>query len=578
MRGLGKIFFSKKRSSESNGYLLREAIGFFLKYACSEERKIAWALLSGIILFNLIFSGLLIFLNEWSGRFYNALQELDLAAFIHQLYQFFWLVALIIIFFLSKYFMTSYLAIRWERWMTKRYVKEWLTEKRYYNLSFLTEEGIDNPDQRLSEDIPNFVTISLSLGEGILSALFTLVFFSVLLWNLSSSIEFFGLKIPGFLFWVACLYAGGGTWLTLKIGKPLVGLNFQKELLHGTFRYALVRVREYAEAIASFKGELHEEKELMTRYGNIVHNAFLCLRQNMKMNLWSNFYFNAQTIMPALVMAPSFFAKRFKLGIFMQVSSAFTQVHTSLSFIVQSYMVIAQWQAVTKRLVDLDRLFLSGATLLPRDFKGINHQQISTETLQATFTEICLPHGRCLLKDVSLILAPGDSVLIQGPSGVGKSTLLKALCGLWVFGEGDVRHPPGSVLLLTQRPYLPSGTLKAVLAYPSQASFSEEAFIESLEAVGLAMLIPVLDERRDWHHILSLGEQQRLNFARLFLQQPNWIFMDESTSSLDEASEEALLARLKDRLPFSSIISVGHRSTLKPFHSRVMLLESSKTH
>ncbi len=371
------------------------------------------------------------------------------------------------------------------------------------------------------------------------------------------------------------MYAGCGTWFTVRLGKPLVGLNFSKEHLCGNFRYALVRFRENAESIALFGGEPHEEKEFLQRYGAIVKNSFSFLRQNLKLNLWLNFYSNAETLVPALVMAPGFFAGRFKLGIFMQVTSAFNQVHTSLSFFVQSYMTIAHWQAITQRLVAFETFFQEKETSM-LESPRIQIAPTTSNSFSAAFKEICLPEGRCLLKNISLGVAPGESILIQGASGVGKSTLLKAMCGLWPYGQGQVDQPEGLALVLCQKPYLPLGTLKEMVSYPSQEVYDDKIIKGCLQEVGLGSLIPLLHERQNWHHSLSLGEQQRLNFARLLLQRPQWIIMDESTSGLDEASEGHLLSLLRAKLPGAGIISIGHRSTLQAFHGRLVVLTACK--
>jgi putative ATP-binding cassette transporter len=372
-------------------------------------------------------------------------------------------------------------------------------------------------------------------------------------------------NIPGYLVWAALLYSVAGTWLMLKLGRPLIGLSFNQQRFDADFRFNLVRVRENTESIALYSGEDQEHKGLGERFAFIFRNYWAIMRRQKIINWFSSGYGQAAIIFPFLVAAPSFFAKQIQLGLVMQISSAFGQVQGGLSYIVTIYPELASWHAVVDRLTGFSEHMKTVRTAAA---ETANLTQETADNLRLDSVSLHVPGGRPLLTNLSLTVGTGESILLTGPSGSGKSTLVRALAGIWPFGTGRVATPARSLsLFLPQKPYLPLGTLRDVLLYPhGKPEIPEATLTEILTAVGLSRLVPEINQQKSWPLILSLGEQQRIAFARILLQKPAWIYMDEATSALDEAAEGELYTLLHERLPQSTIISVGHRSALNAYH------------
>lgn len=549
--------------------LFRDAWAIARPYWFSEDRWPGRGLLVAVIALNLGIVFINVLLNQWNNAFYNSLQDKDYAAFVTQLFKFTYLAGAYIAAAVYQLYLNQMLQIRWRRWLTERYLAAWLTNKAYYRLELHGTET-DNPDQRLAEDLRLFVSTTLGLALGLLRAVVTLVSFVAILWVLSGPFTIPGVNVtvPGYMVWAALLYAILGTWLTNLIGRPLVQLNFNQQRYEADFRFSLVRFRENAEGVALYHGEADELRGFRERFSNVVRNWWGIMRQQKRLTFFTAGYGQAAIIFPFVVAAPRYFRGEFALGGLMQTASAFGQVQDSLSYIISSYTDIAEWRAVVARLAGFNRALDQVRT--EAAVQGIRHDETPAGALRLEDLNLALPDGRTLVQDISLTVRQGDTALISGPSGAGKSTLFRAIAGIWPFGRGRISMPAASrVLFLPQKPYLPLGTLRDVVSYPTPpAGVTDAALREALEAVGLPQLGDRLDESANWALRLSPGEQQRIAFARTLIQKPQWLFLDEATSAVDESAEERLYALLRARLPGVTLVSVGHRSTLRPFHTR----------
>jgi putative ATP-binding cassette transporter len=463
--------------------------------------------------------------------------------------------------------------MRWRRWLTDVYLAEWLADRAYYRMA-LTDPYTDNPDQRIADDARLFVEDTLSLGIGLLNSIVTLGSFILVLWSLSGSITVLGVEIPGYMVWVALVYALLGTWLAHLIGRPLIMLNFNQQRLEADFRYALVRFRENTEGIALYGGEADEKRGLTQRFGKLMLNWWDIMRATKRLTFFTAGYGQVASIFPIVVAAPAYFAGRMPLGGLIQTSSAFGQVQGALSWFVDNYARLTEWRATVERLSGFTH-----AVAKAREAGGGPHSS-KGEANQLTLRDVTLslPDGRVLLSGAEMKVVPGEAVLINGPSGSGKSTLFRAIAGIWPFGSGSISLPQNArVLFLPQRPYLPLGTLKRAVCYPEdEARFSDTEIIAALNEAGLGHLAARLDEADSWGQRLSGGEQQRLSFARSFLQRPDWLFLDEATASLDPEAEEAMYASLKRALPGLTMVSIAHRPAVARFHDRILRVEDSR--
>lgn len=542
----------------------------------SEDRCAARALLLAVIALTLGIVYINVILNKWNNAFYDALQDKDYnTVFLHQLIRFSWLAGLYIVFAVYQFYLNQMLQIRWRRWLTEHYLSGWLTDSAYYRMQFVAGE-VDNPDQRVAEDVPEFIASTLNLGIGGMRSVVTLISFVAILWGLSGTVTIPGssIRLPGYLVWAALLYALVGTWLTDWIGRPLVRLNFDQQRYEADFRFNLVRFRENAEGVALYHGEADELRTFRERFGSIMRNWWSIMRQQKQLTWLTAGYGQAAVIFPLIIVAARYFRGQILLGGLMQTAAAFGQVQDSLSFIVSSYTDIAAWRAVVERLAGfqsaLELTHAPSATTV-----GIHHADGNGMSLIVDDVELDLPNGQPLIAGVNLSLGRGQSALLSGPSGVGKSSLLRAIAGIWPFGRGEVRVPSNTrVLFLPQKPYLPIGTLWDAVSYPMPAGgVSETTLREVLDAVGLPELAGRLDESCHWALQLSPGEQQRIAFARALVHAPDWLFLDEATSAVDEETEARLYRLLRDRLPRTALFSVGHRATLRPFHDRQLFVQ-----
>jgi vitamin B12/bleomycin/antimicrobial peptide transport system ATP-binding/permease protein len=557
--------------------LLREAWAIAWPYWFSEDRWAAWGLLLVVVLLNLGLVYINVLLNQWNNTFYNALQDKDYTVFIHQIIRFSWLAGLYIVVAVYQLYLNQMLQIRWRRWLTERYLGAWLADGAYYRMQLVAGET-DNPDQRIAEDVRLLISGSLTLTIGGMRALVTLISFVVILWGLSGPLTVplgtFSINLPGYMVWAALLYAIVGTWLTDWIGRPLVRLNFDQQRYEADFRFGLVRFRENTEGVALYRGEADELRGFRERFGSVVRNWWAIMRQQKRLTWFTAGYAQAAIIFPFVVAAPRYFRGDIPLGGLVQTATAFSQVQDALSFIVSSYTEIAEWRSVVERLVGfehaLERVRLQAAT-----DGGIRHAEGDATRLAVQGVELDLPSGEPLITGANFALARGDTALLGGPSGAGKSTLIRAIAGIWPFGRGDIQVPHDTrILFLPQKPYLPIGTLREVVSYPMPAGGVDDTTLrETLEAVGLPELAGRLDEAGHWALQLSPGEQQRIAFARALVQRPDWLFLDEATSAVDEATEARLYRLVRERLVGTTVFSVGHRGTLRSFHARQLVVQ-----
>ena len=563
-------------------------IGPFLKdawrltrpyFITSEERWAARGLLAAIIAMNLTLVGLSVVLSFWHREFYNALQEKDWKAFLQLLFLYrrtpigllpgFCEVAVVYIaLYVYSVYLNQLLQIRWRRWLTRKFLSEWLSDRAYYHISLTADPaaiGTDNPDQRVAEDLRDFTDNTLSLSLGLLSNLVSLFSFVSILWTLSGSVSLFGIVIPGYMVWVALGYAAIGTWLTHLVGRPLSILSFRQQRVEADFRYALVRVRENMENIALYHGEEEEGVNLRERFVAVIANWRQIMTRTKLLNTLTGTYDQVAGIFPIVVAAPRYFAGSMQLGGLVQTAGAFGQVQGSMSWFVASYAQLAVWRAIVERLATFHRAILKARA---ETHGGFDPATSTDGNLRLRDVTMKLPDGTTLLDGADLLLTPGHSVVVTGRSGAGKTTLFRTLAGIWPFGSGEVRIPPRS-FFVPQRPYVPLGTLRHVITYPNPVgSFSPEDMAQVLRDVGLGQFCGRLDHDDNWPMRLSMGEQQRLGFARALLAKPDWIFLDEATASVDPEAEEELYQTLKHRLPDATLVSIAHRPSVAAFHDK----------
>ncbi|WP_320170681.1 ABC transporter ATP-binding protein/permease [Maridesulfovibrio sp.] len=557
-----------------NGNKMQKQISFFKgfyklisPYWRSEEKWKAWGLLAVIVTMNLGIVYINVRLNSWYRSFYNALEAKDVDAFFKYIIEFSILAGIFILLAVYALYLNQMLQIKWRKWVTDNYLSRWLREKNYYRLTLLSPET-DNPDQRISEDINMLVELTLSLGLGIMRAVVTLVSFVIILWGISGPLDFsfngFGFHIPGYMVWAALLYSILGTWLTMKVGGPLTRLNFDQQRLEADFRFSLVRLRENSESIAVYGGEKQEGGHFLHRFKLVVENYWKIMRRQKKLTWLTSSYNQAAVIFPILVAAPRYFAGVIQLGGLMQIASAFGQVHDALSYIVNSYVGIAEWIAVVRRLTG----FTEQMEMVERHKNEEKIRIGSTDSdFRVSSLEVSLPDGRTLLSDLNLELTRGKRLIITGPSGCGKSTLLRTLAGIWPFGQGEIDMPArDKVMFLSQKPYLPLGTLRQAMYYPGSPEEGDTRIEELMKFSNLEHLTGELDTYGNWGQVLSLGEQQRVAFVRILLNKPEYLFMDEATASLDEELENRMYSRIFKECPDMAVISIGHRSTLLELH------------
>lgn len=541
--------------------------------------RLGIALLVFLVVLNQIQVGISLRLSFFNRDFYNAIQEKDAATFWYQLiYVFSVWAAIFVISNLIEMIANYTLLIRWRRWMAESFSAAWLRNANHYRVSLA--HTADNPDQRIAEDTRAFVNQTYSFALPLLTQVSTLVSFSIILWSIpvASVVPGTEISIPGFIFWMALIYSVAATWIAHLIGRPMIGLEFEQERREANFRYSLARLREYSEQIALMRGETSEQRHLTERFGDIVQNFYRLVWARVRLTTFTLSFAQANVVVPYILLAPHYFSGKITLGIMTQVASAFDRVQTAMSFFIDRYQSIASYVASINRLTTFE------AAIAQAEAQGAGGadagidiaRKAGTDTTIETLS-LTLPNGQPIVNASDLTLPAGHSTLVVGPSGSGKSTLFRALAGIWPFGKGKVAAPAGqTMLLLPQRPYLPQGSLRSVLSYPAEPNaFSDADIRAAMEKVKLGHLTDRLDEVDLWGQRLSGGEQQRLAVARALLAKPDWLFLDEATASLDETLENEIYAMIRRELPQTSIVSIGHRSTLRALHDGLVAMEKN---
>lgn len=542
-------------------------------YWRSEEKWRAWGTLATIVILSLSVVYISVLINEWNRVFYDALQNKNYPVFKAQLLHFTWLALAFIVISIYKVYLTQGLQMSWRSWMTEEYMEKWLSNNAYYHTEH--QQQVDNPDQRIAEDLKVLTSGTLSLALGLLSSVVTLVSFITILWSVSGPLSFmlssYQITIPGYMVWFALLYAAMGSFIVWWVGKPLVKLGFNQEWFEANFRFGLIRIRENSDAIALYHGEKSERKQLSGKFESIRSNWWSIMRITRRLNLVSSFYGQFAIIFPFLVASPRYFSGAIQLGLLMQISSAFAQVQGALSWFIDAFNQLATWKACVNRLAGFNEA-IDRVHSQPR---GINVDHTEKYELQLKNLTLQLPNGKTLFSAVSATLKAGERVLIAGPSGCGKSTLLRAIAGVWPYGSGDISTAiDKTMLFLPQRSYIPIGTLREALIYPhTDLSHSNEYLCQMLEICRLSHLQPMLEDYANWSHRLSPGEQQRLAFARALLIKPDMLFLDEATSALDDETEQHVYSLLVTDLPQTSVISVAHRNSVAKYHQHCWLFK-----
>ncbi len=547
---------------------LKDAWHLARPYWKSEERYTAYAKLAAVIALNLAYVYITVVANQWYNSFYDALQRYDKQSFVPLVVKFCWIAFFNVLLQLVSFYIRKHLEISWRRWLTDKYLKDWLGRQSYYKTRFI--KPIDNPDQRISEDINSFIGLTLDLSLGLITSLVSLFSFVFILWKLSGVLSFnllgHGWNIHGYLVWLAVLYALAGTYITFKIGRPLIKLNFQQQAYEADFRFGLLRVREYSEDIAFYQGEAQESSGLSRRFHNVVDNFFKVVKRTLKINGFGFVYGQTSVLFPLLICVPRYLSKVITLGQLMQITSAFGRVQDALSYFLNAYTSMAGWRAVMDRMYGFQEAVHNAGELSGIAKTADHHNYLAVSDLLINLPKTAQP----LVSNISFRLNSGDRLLIRGRSGSGKTTLLRTLAGLWPFASGKISgNPDKSSLFIAQKPYIPAINLKQAICYPLVDNLpSDEAVSKIMRECGIAYLGKRLHETADWGKMLSLGEQQRIAFCRILINRPDIVYMDESTSALDEEMEQHLYQLLIEQLPQSALISVGHRSTLRQWHNQ----------
>ncbi|WP_293831802.1 ABC transporter ATP-binding protein/permease [uncultured Phascolarctobacterium sp.] len=543
-------------------------------YWQSEEKKKAFWLLTCIIALTLGIVFMLVQLNTWNNSFYSALQNYDAEKISSELIHFSWLAAIYIILAVYSYYLQQTLILHWRRWLTTRFIDIWLQNKTYYNLQMFGKDT-DNPDQRISEDVRQFVEMTLGFAIGILKSLCTFISFVFILYQLSGPLSFSFMgktwTIHGYMLWASLLYSVLGTYITHVVGRKLVKLNFIQQRYEADFRFSMIRLRESAESVAFYRGEAQEGRVFKHRFKLLLDNFWQLVNKQKQLVFLNSGYSQIAIIFPFVVAMNRYLSKEVSLGGLMQVASAFGRVQDSLSYFVDMYSSIAQWQAVVMRLTYFGRHMHE----VSQQAEQFHVERFATsEAVSVEQMQVNLPDDTVLLQDISFTLQPGRNVLIKGVSGSGKSTLLRALAGIWPFVTGKINLPKTEELMfIPQKPYIPLGSLREALLYPGKKPLSDEELLYLLDLCQIGYLRDKLDLVADWSHVLSVGEQQRLAFVRAHIQEPKWLFLDEATSALDEDTEAAMYALLAERLTQTTLVSIGHRSTLNKYHELMLVID-----
>ena len=506
--------------------------------------------------------------STWYNNMYTALQEFNQTVFWEQMILFCFIAGFSVAAALISYYLNQRFSINWIEWLNTELLEKWMDKRAYYKSQYMGN-NLDNPDQRIQQDIQSYVKTTLSLSTGVIDAVTSMISYTILLWGLAGPMTLLGIEIPRAMVYLVFAYVIFTTLIAFWLGKPLIRLNFANEKLNANYRYSLIRVKEYAESIAFYAGEKVEKSRLYKQFRAVIDNMWDIVFRALKFSGFNLVVSQISVVFPLLIQVGRYFEKQIKLGDLMQTLQVFGKLHSNLSFFRNTYDSFAEYKAT------LDRL--TGFHYSVEAAQKQSKTDITDHPTDVIFQHLSVksPMGKILIKDLNLTLTQGNSLLIQGQSGVGKTTLLRTIAGLWSYAEGKIFCPQHNTLFLSQRPYLPQGNLLTALYYPDTTENVDLAKITRvLEQVQLAHLQDHLEQEQDWSRILSLGEQQRLAFARLLLHKPKVAFLDEASASLDEGMEHAMYRLIREELPNTTIISVGHRSTLVPLHQHQLELHT----
>ena len=478
---------------------------------------------------------------------------------------------------LADLYLTQRFIMRWRIWLSRRFIDDWLDDYAYFRSQF-SRRPIDNPDQRIQQDIDIFTagvggepnnpshTSDRLLLFGAVQSVVAVFSFGAILWRLSGPLTLGSVTVPRALFWVVIFYVLAATIVAFVIGRPLIRLSFMNELLNAGFRYALVRLRDASAAVGLYRGENAERRMLNGRLTAVMDNYGNWRNRMVLFTGWNLSLSQAIDPLPFIVQAPRLFAREISLGDIFQSATAFHTIHNSLSFFRDAYDSFASYRAA---IIRLDGLI--DENTLARTFTQVTTTASGDGALDVDGVGVRTPDGGHLIRDLDLRLEAGDALLISGPSGIGKTVLLQSLAGLWPFVSGSVRLPSSrqDAMFVPQLPYIPLGDLRAVVSYPHEEGVVDDREIQrALVKVALSQLAIRLNDVKDWAKVLSVGEQQRIAFARVLLAKPRAVFLDESTSAMDEGLELMLYELIHTEFPDAILVSVSHRSTVEQFHGR----------
>src|SRR4051794_4296865 len=558
---------------------LRTFLTLALPYFRSDERWMARGLLLGVIAGELGFVAVAVTVVQWNARFFNALEARDWEAFKRELVIFAFITIGAIATGMAQYFFGTTLQIRVRRFMTQRYVAMWMANGRHYRLRFV-DNTVDNIHLRIGNDVLLFVQRTHELGTGLLQSVVALVSFAVILWGLSGTtpLPLFGhdFSFPGYLVFTALAYAGIGTLVAHLIGWRLIPLQFSQQRYESDFRFAMARVTDNAEPVALMAGEAGESEELRTRFSRLVRNRTTPVGRQTRLIAFTAGYGHVSTVFPILVVSPAYLTGAIPLGALMQAHLTFQRVEGAFAFCIGAYPKIAEWKAIVDRLAQFEAAM--GVVDRYRDpLANIEFVETRDPKLAIDNLVVRLASGDPIAAVADIALAPGEGLLVSGHSGSGKSSVFRALAGLWRLGDGTIRLPDsGRVLALPQRPYFPLGTLRQALTYPALAQdVDDTALREAMAAARLGHLSGRLDEEAEWGTVLSGGEQQRVAFARALIARPAVLLLDEAVTTLEEADGAQLYRMIAQHLPGTIIISIGRPALLSTQHRRMIVLDGA---